>query len=65
MFPTTIYDDEGREKTGGSPSPCVIGYFTSLAQETTLKRLTWVNYLVKQLTHINYAFVGIGSDGKK
>ncbi|MDV6250287.1 chitinase C-terminal domain-containing protein [Vibrio sp. EA2] len=61
----TIYDEEGREKMGADHPRRVIGYFTSWRsgddpQSTYLvKDIPW-----EQLTHINYAFVSIGSDGK-
>ncbi|WP_341662838.1 chitinase C-terminal domain-containing protein [Vibrio sp.] len=61
----SIYDENGREKMGADHPRRVIGYFTSWrsgGDEQT-------SYLVKDipwqhLTHINYAFVSIGSDGK-
>ncbi|MEZ8768796.1 glycosyl hydrolase family 18 protein [Vibrio alginolyticus] len=61
----SIYDEEGREKMGADHPRRVIGYFTSWRsgddpQSTYLvKDIPW-----EQLTHINYAFVSIGSDGK-
>lgn len=61
----SIYDEEGREKMGADHPRRVIGYFTSWRagddpQATYLvKDIPW-----EQLTHINYAFVSIGSDGK-
>lgn len=61
----TIYDEEGRELMGADHPRRVIGYFTSWRSGDDPQAA----YLVKdipweQLTHINYAFVGIGSDGK-
>lgn len=61
----TIYDDEGREIMGADHPRRVIGYFTSWRSGDDPQAA----YLVKdipwdQLTHINYAFVSIGSDGK-
>ncbi|GAK21977.1 LOW QUALITY PROTEIN: chitodextrinase precursor [Vibrio sp. JCM 19052] len=61
----TIYDEEGRELMGADHPRRVIGYFTSWRSGDDPQAL----YLVKdipwdQLTHINYAFVSIGSDGK-
>ncbi|MBY7698817.1 chitinase C-terminal domain-containing protein [Vibrio harveyi] len=61
----TIYDEEGREKMGADHPRRVIGYFTSWRSGDDPQAA----YLVKdipwdQLTHINYAFVSIGSDGK-
>lgn len=61
----TIYDEEGREQMGVDHPRRVIGYFTSWRSGDDPQAA----YLVKdipweQLTHINYAFVGIGSDGK-
>ncbi|PFG58269.1 chitinase (glycosyl hydrolase family 18) [Vibrio sp. ES.051] len=61
----SVYDEEGREKMGADHPRRVIGYFTSWRagedpQSTYLvKDIPW-----EQLTHINYAFVSIGSDGK-
>ncbi len=61
----TIYDEEGREKMGADHPRRVIGYFTSWRagddDQTAylVKDIPW-----EQLTHINYAFVSIGSDGK-
>ncbi|MGR5147158.1 chitinase C-terminal domain-containing protein [Photobacterium alginatilyticum] len=61
----TIYDDQGRELMGADHPRRVIGYFTSWRAGGDPQ----TSYLVKdipweQLTHINYAFVSIGSDGK-
>ncbi|PTC06949.1 chitodextrinase [Vibrio mediterranei] len=61
----TIYDAEGRELMGADHPRRVIGYFTSWRSGDDPQAA----YLVKdipwdQLTHINYAFVSIGSDGK-
>ncbi|MBT0014587.1 chitinase C-terminal domain-containing protein [Vibrio alginolyticus] len=61
----SIYDEEGREKMGADHPRRVIGYFTSWRSGDDPQ----ATYLVKdipweQLTHINYAFVSIGSDGK-
>ncbi|MFM2586794.1 chitinase C-terminal domain-containing protein [Vibrio sp. TBV020] len=61
----TTYDEEGRELMGADHPRRVIGYFTSWRAGDDPQAA----YLVKdipweQLTHINYAFVGIGSDGK-
>ncbi|MHA2708732.1 chitinase C-terminal domain-containing protein [Vibrio owensii] len=61
----TIYDEEGRELMGADHPRRVIGYFTSWRSGDNPQAA----YLVKdipwdQLTHINYAFVSIGSDGK-
>ncbi|KHD25639.1 chitinase [Vibrio caribbeanicus] len=61
----TIYDEEGREQMGADHPRRVIGYFTSWRAGDDPQAA----YLVKdipweQLTHINYAFVGIGPDGK-
>ncbi|PHJ43407.1 glycosyl hydrolase family 18 protein [Vibrio sp. PID17_43] len=61
----TIYDEEGRELMGTDHPRRVIGYFTSWRSGDDPQ----ATYLVKdipweQLTHINYAFVSIGSDGK-
>jgi len=61
----TIYDQDGREKMGSDHPRRVIGYFTSWRAGDDPQ----ASYLVKdipwqQLTHINYAFVSIGSDGK-
>ncbi len=61
----TIYDEEGRELMGADHPRRVIGYFTSWRSGDDPQAA----YLVKdipwdQLTHINYAFVSIGSDGK-
>ncbi|OEF25275.1 chitinase C-terminal domain-containing protein [Vibrio rumoiensis] len=59
------YDEEGRELMGADHPRRVIGYFTSWRSGDNDQ----ATYLVKdipweQLTHINYAFVSIGSDGK-
>ncbi|MEZ8742474.1 glycosyl hydrolase family 18 protein [Photobacterium swingsii] len=61
----TIYDQDGREQMGADHPRRVIGYFTSWRSGDDPQ----AQYLVKdipweQLTHINYAFVSIGSDGK-
>ncbi|MGR5236609.1 chitinase C-terminal domain-containing protein [Vibrio alfacsensis] len=61
----TIYDEDGRELMGLDHPRRVIGYFTSWRSGDDPQ----ATYLVKdipweQLTHINYAFVSIGSDGK-
>ncbi len=61
----SIYDENGREKMGADHPRRVIGYFTSWRSEDDGQ----TSYLVKDipwqhLTHINYAFVSIGSDGK-
>ncbi|MGF1723792.1 chitinase C-terminal domain-containing protein [Photobacterium nomapromontoriensis] len=61
----TTYDDQGREIMGADHPRRVIGYFTSWRAGDDPQ----AQYLVKdipweQLTHINYAFVSIGSDGK-
>ena len=61
----TVYDDQGRETMGADHPRRVIGYFTSWRAGDDPQ----TQYLVKdipweQLTHINYAFVSIGSDGK-
>ncbi|CAM3790591.1 Chitodextrinase [Vibrio aquimaris] len=61
----SIYDENGREKMGADHPRRVIGYFTSWRSEDDEQ----TSYLVKDipwqhLTHINYAFVSIGSDGK-
>jgi len=61
----TTYDAEGREIMGADHPRRVIGYFTSWRAGDDPQAA----YLVKdipwdQLTHINYAFVSIGSDGK-
>ncbi|EKO3944033.1 chitinase C-terminal domain-containing protein [Vibrio fluvialis] len=61
----TVYDEDGREKMGADHPRRVIGYFTSWRagddDQTAylVKDIPW-----EQLTHINYAFVSIGSDGK-
>lgn len=60
----TTYDKEGRELMGADHPRRVIGYFTSWRDGDDEQN----SYLVKdipweQLTHINYAFVSIGSDG--
>ncbi|NOH72755.1 chitinase [Vibrio pectenicida] len=61
----TIYDENGREKMGTDHPRRVIGYFTSWRSGDDPQ----TSYLVKDipwqhLTHINYAFVSIGSNGK-
>lgn len=61
----TIYDAEGREDMGADHPRRIIGYFTSWRAGDDPQS----SYLVKdipweQLTHINYAFVSIGADGK-
>ncbi|NVD07871.1 chitinase [Vibrio sp. JPW-9-11-11] len=61
----TTYDEQGREMMGADHPRRVIGYFTSWRAGDDPQAA----YLVKdipweQLTHINYAFVGIGPDGK-
>ncbi|WP_295890997.1 glycosyl hydrolase family 18 protein [uncultured Vibrio sp.] len=61
----TTYDEEGREVMGADHPRRVIGYFTSWRAGDDPQAA----YLVKdipweQLTHINYAFVSIGADGK-
>ncbi|MGF1696390.1 glycosyl hydrolase family 18 protein [Vibrio lamellibrachiae] len=61
----TTYDEDGREIMGVDHPRRVIGYFTSWRAGDDPQAA----YLVKdipwdQLTHINYAFVSIGADGK-
>ncbi len=61
----TIYDEDGREIMGADHPRRVIGYFTSWRAGDDPQS----SYLVsdipwEQLTHINYAFVSIGADGK-
>ncbi|USH01349.1 chitinase C-terminal domain-containing protein [Grimontia kaedaensis] len=61
----TIYDAEGREDMGADHPRRIIGYFTSWRSGDDSQAA----YLVKdipweELTHINYAFVSIGADGK-
>ncbi|MGY3571440.1 chitinase C-terminal domain-containing protein [Vibrio paucivorans] len=61
----TVYDEEGRELMGADHPRRVIGYFTSWRAGDDPQAA----YLVKdipweQLTHINYAFVSIGANGK-
>ena len=61
----TVYDQDGREIMGADHPRRIIGYFTSWRSGDDPQS----SYLVKdipweQLTHINYAFLGIGSDGK-
>ncbi len=60
----SIYDEEGREKMGADHPRRVIGYFTSWRSGDDDQTA----YLVKdipweQLTHINYAFAAIDSNG--
>ncbi|HIF9337457.1 TPA: chitinase C-terminal domain-containing protein [Photobacterium damselae] len=61
----SIYDEDGREMMGADHPRRVIGYFTSWRAGNDPQS----SYLVsdipwEQLTHINYAFVSIGADGK-
>lgn len=61
----TIYDTEGREIMGADHPRRVIGYFTSWRAGNDPQTSYLVNDIPwEQLTHINYAFVSIGSDGK-
>lgn len=61
----TIYDDQGREIMGADHPRRVIGYFTSWrAGDNPDSRYLVSDIPWEQLTHINYAFVSIGSDGK-
>ncbi|MGR5062315.1 chitinase C-terminal domain-containing protein [Photobacterium sp. DNB22_13_2] len=61
----TIYDDQGREVMGADHPRRVIGYFTSWRSGDDPQAAYLVNDIPwDQLTHINYAFVSIGSDGK-
>ncbi|MDV5169152.1 chitinase C-terminal domain-containing protein [Photobacterium rosenbergii] len=61
----TIYDDQGREIMGADHPRRVIGYFTSWRSGDDPQAAYLVNDIPwEQLTHINYAFVSIGSDGK-
>ncbi|OAN17653.1 chitinase [Photobacterium jeanii] len=61
----TVYDQDGRENMGADHPRRVIGYFTSWRSgddpqsQYLVKDIPW-----EQLTHINYAFMGIGADGK-
>ncbi|WP_375748626.1 chitinase C-terminal domain-containing protein [Vibrio sp. HN007] len=61
----TVYDQDGRELMGIDHPRRVIGYFTSWRDgndpqaQYLASNIPW-----EQLTHINYAFVSIGSDGK-
>ncbi|MCF1456318.1 MAG: glycosyl hydrolase family 18 protein [Shewanella sp.] len=62
----STYDEEGRERLGADHQRRVIGYFTSWR---TGDNPATNQYLVNdipwdKLTHINYAFVSIGSDGR-
>ena len=61
----TVYDAKGRENMGADHPRRIIGYFTSWRTGDDPQS----SYLVKdipweQITHINYAFVSIGADGK-
>ncbi|UXI02473.1 chitinase C-terminal domain-containing protein [Photobacterium sp. TY1-4] len=61
----TVYDAEGRELMGADHPRRVIGYFTSWRAGNDPQTSYLVNDIPwEQLTHINYAFVSIGSDGK-
>ena len=61
----TIYDEQGREIMGADHPRRVIGYFTSWRSGDNPQAAYLVNDIPwEQLTHINYAFVSIGSDGK-
>ncbi|PSU34218.1 chitinase C-terminal domain-containing protein [Photobacterium lutimaris] len=61
----TIYDEQGREIMGADHPRRVIGYFTSWRSGDDPQAAYLVNDIPwDQLTHINYAFVSIGSDGK-
>ncbi|MGF1910994.1 glycosyl hydrolase family 18 protein [Vibrio kasasachensis] len=61
----TSYDEEGRELMGADHPRRVIGYFTSWRASEDAQTGYLVNDIPwEQLTHINYAFVSIGSDGK-
>ncbi|MGR5267750.1 chitinase C-terminal domain-containing protein [Vibrio astriarenae] len=61
----TIYDQDGREDMGADHPRRVIGYFTSWRSGDDPQAAYLVNDIPwEQLTHINYAFVSIGSDGK-
>ncbi|WP_313897283.1 chitinase C-terminal domain-containing protein [Vibrio qingdaonensis] len=61
----TAYDTEGREIMGADHPRRVIGYFTSWRSGDDPQSSYLVNDIPwEQLTHINYAFVSIGSDGK-
>ncbi|MBY6196266.1 chitinase C-terminal domain-containing protein [Vibrio hangzhouensis] len=61
----TLYDTEGRELMGADHPRRVIGYFTSWRSGDDPQSSYLVNDIPwEQLTHINYAFVSIGSDGK-
>lgn len=61
----SIYDEDGREKMGADHPRRVIGYFTSWRAGDDEQTSYLVNDIPwEQLTHINYAFVSIGSDGK-
>ncbi|MBD8513818.1 chitinase C-terminal domain-containing protein [Photobacterium sp. CAU 1568] len=61
----TVYDQDGREKMGVDHPRRVIGYFTSWRSGNDPQSSYLVNDIPwDSLTHINYAFVSIGSDGK-
>ncbi len=61
----SIYDQDGREMMGADHPRRVIGYFTSWRSGDDPQSSYLVNDIPwQQLTHINYAFVSIGSDGK-
>ncbi len=61
----TNYDKEGRELMGADHPRRVIGYFTSWRAGNDPQSAYLVNDIPwEQLTHINYAFVSIGADGK-
>ncbi|MEZ8143365.1 chitinase [Enterovibrio norvegicus FF-454] len=60
----TIYDADGREDMGVDHPRRIIGYFTSWRSGDDPQASYLVNDIPwEQLTHINYAFVSIGSDG--
>ncbi|WP_082008685.1 chitinase C-terminal domain-containing protein [Photobacterium gaetbulicola] len=61
----SIYDENGREIMGADHPRRVIGYFTSWRSGDDPQAAYLVSDIPwQQLTHINYAFVSIGSDGK-
>ncbi|NPD09848.1 chitinase [Vibrio ostreicida] len=59
------YDENGREKMGSDHPRRMIGYFTSWRAGDDKQAAYLVSDIPwQQLTHVNYAFVSIGSDGK-
>ncbi|MGL4734461.1 MAG: chitinase C-terminal domain-containing protein [Enterovibrio sp.] len=62
----SVYDEEGREKLGSDHQRRIIGYFTSWRQSPEGIQTQYLANDIPwdKITHINYAFVHIDSNGR-